>query len=77
MVTLKINLAAIVLAKTLSSLNHCQNTGKGTWDVVYNCFFFMEYQSFSGMKDFWIAWDSMILVLEDEKNCRIATKRVG
>jgi len=37
----------------------------------------MEYQSFSGMKDFWIAWDSMILVLEDEKNYRIATKRVG
>jgi hypothetical protein len=38
-VNLKINLAALVLAKTLSSLNHCKKTGKGTCDVVYNCFF--------------------------------------
>jgi hypothetical protein len=29
------------------------------------------------MKDFWIAWNSMVLVLEDEKNCRIAIKGVG
>lgn len=30
MVTLKINLAAIVLAKTLSLLNHCKKARKGT-----------------------------------------------